>query len=186
METHNMESTLARRMGKTVHVSPLRFRLLRLFRSHPAEGATCLEDWLVDLANARGARIVERPRSRGFPAGPPGRDAVSDEELVVALCQLQCLDRPQILRLPAQMISRGRLDMKSLVRTALRERAGFVLAELARLALKVDPAHPGWGQIVVAFANEPKPPEPMLHWSRLARAKPVNGRYNVESWSLVA
>lgn len=180
------ERLLAVRMGKTVHVSPLRFRLQRLSLRYPADQAACLEDWLVDLANARGARVVVRPESCGFVAGIPDGALVSDEELVVALCQLQSFDRPQMLRLAAQLVSRGRLDVRNLIRAAERERAGFVLAELARLALRIEPQHEVWKQVLSAFRSQPVPVEPLLHWTRLARAKPVNGRYNAESWSLVA
>jgi hypothetical protein len=155
-------------------------------REFPAPGALCIEDWMAELANARGLRVVVRPGSQGFAGPVPGRDVVADEELVVALCQLQGLDRPQLLRLAAQCVSAGRVDVAGLIRLAVRERAELVLAELARQALKVDPAHPVWSRLLESFRDEPPPREPLLHWTRLARARPVAGRYNAESWELVA
>jgi len=52
------ETMLAVRPGKTVHVSPLQFQLEVLSKQFPCEGAACLEDWLVAVANARGAWAV--------------------------------------------------------------------------------------------------------------------------------
>ncbi len=67
-----------------------------------------------------------------------------DEELVVALCQLNCADRPQILRLASQFISRNQLNLNRLLQIATMERARCVIEELAVQALKVDPQHPAW------------------------------------------
>lgn len=177
---------LAHRLGKTVPVSALRMRLQRLSRQYPADRAETLEDWLVDLANTRQARIVFRPDTRGITGAVPDRNSVTDEELVVALCQLQCIDHPQILRLASQLVSRGALDPRRLIQTAVRERAQCVLAELARQALRVEPSHALWLAIQQAFPSEPPPREPLLHWTRLARAEPVDGKYNVKRWTLVA
>ena len=83
---------LARRLGKTVHVSPLRFKLQRLAVQFPAEQAEYLEDWLIDLANARGARIVRRSIDRKNEYIAPAEQLVSNEELVVPVhnCVLVC------------------------------------------------------------------------------------------------
>ncbi len=179
------EQRLADRLGTTVHVSPLRFKLERLRRDWPSDSANCLEDWLVDVANARGVRVVERPDA---PAGfqPPPREAMSNEELVVGLCQLQCLDRPQMLRLAAQLISRGDLDWAGIIRLARRERVTRVLGELSRLALRIDPQHAGWRRLQVEFGGEPSFRDVLLHWTRLAEPIMQPGRPNAAGWKLVA
>ena len=78
---------------------------------------------------------------------PPER-LLSNEDIVVAICQPQELDRPQMLRLAAQFISRKAVKVLDLIRLARRERADRVLAELARQALKVDPQHEIWREIM--------------------------------------
>ena len=184
--TTNERARLADRLGQTVHVSPLRFKLERLRCAYPSDGAKELEDWLVDVANARGARIVERnpPVSPGFT--PPGTETLSHEELVAAICQTQCLDRPQMLRLAAQLISRGAADVSALRLVAERERVGRILGELARQALKVDREHGAWRAVLEAFGSEPPLREPILHWTRLAEPVMKDGRCNAAAWRLVA
>ncbi len=94
-------ATLAQRLGKTAHVSPLRLKLQQLSQRFPVEDGTCLEDWLIELANTRGARRVIRNSDRKIHCVFPDKELLSDEELVTGICQLQCLDRPQMLRLAA-------------------------------------------------------------------------------------
>jgi hypothetical protein len=177
---------LARRLGTTVHESVLRRKLLRLSRAFPSPDAGCLEDWLVDVANARGARVVVRtsPPSPAFVAPPAS--TLANEDLVVGICHLQGLDRPQMLRLAAQLISRGAVDVRRLQLAARRERVGRVLAELARQALRVDPAHIVWRSLFEAFGELPRLREPLLHWSRLAEPVMRDGRINAACWRLVA
>jgi len=177
---------LARRLGKTVHVSPLRFKLQRLAVQFPAEQAEYLEDWLIDLANARGARIVRRSIDRKNEYIAPAEQFVSNEELVVGICQLQCLDRPQMLRLAAQLISRNAVQLSRLKLLAEQERIGPILAELAKQALRVEPTHPLWRKIQETFHDEQPLKEPLLHWTRLAEPVMEHGRCNAERWRLVA
>ena len=176
---------LAQRLGKTVHVSPLRFKLERLRREFPCAPCMCVEDWLVVIANRRDAFVVSPPFDidAGFEA--PSRESLSDEELIVGICYLGCLDRPQILRLAAQLISRAAIDVEQLCLIARRERVDPILAELSRQALKVAPEHAAWLDIQRAFDKEPPPREPVLHWSRLAQPIMNDGRYNARTWKLV-
>jgi hypothetical protein len=179
-------STLAERLGVTVHVSPLRFRLAELMRKFPSVGALRLEDWLLDVANARGARFVTRwpPASPDFTPPPPA--ILPNEELVVAICQLQNLDRPQMLRAAAQLISMQAVDPDRLLLAAQRERAALVLAELARLARQINPEHAGWNKIHQALAALPRPASPLLHWTRLATPIPDERGCNAKAWKLVS
>jgi hypothetical protein len=177
---------LAQRLGKTVHISALRIKLQRLAAQFPAEGAECLEDWLIDLANARGARIVVRNTEAKSTFIAPDENLVTNAELVTGICQLQCLDRPQMLRLAAQFISRGAVNIKHLKRLAEQERIGPILAELSKQALKVDPEHHVWRMLHDAFQKERPLKGPLLHWTRLAEPVMQNGRCNAERWELVA
>ena len=180
------EMPLARRLGTTTHISPLRMKLERLSRRFPSAGAVCTEDWLVDVANDRGARIVFREDRPANTTSGTSESDLSTEELVVGICQLQCLDRPQMLRLAAQLISRDSLNLKRLCLIAERERAGIILAELARQALHVTPHHKAWRTIKDRFSSARPPRDSILHWTRLAEPVMKNGRCNAQSWSLVA
>ena len=55
----------------------------------PMAAAVNLEDWLLDIANARGARVVMRDPMNpvAVESGAPPTDILSNEELVVAICQ---------------------------------------------------------------------------------------------------
>jgi hypothetical protein len=178
--------TLARRLGKTVHVSPLRMRLARLQEQFPCKGCATIEDWFVRVANARGARVVVPPSDDASSFVAPPECVFSNEELVVAICQANCLDRPQMLRLAAQLVSRGAVDTDRLRLVADRERAQPVLAELAKLALRIDPGHAVWQRIRALYVNIPPLHEPLLHWTRLAEPVMGRGRCNAEGWRLVA
>lgn len=175
--------TLAQRLGRTAHVSLLRMKLRKLWRASP--GSTeFLEAWLVEVANARGARIVVREEpSANF--GSPRFDELTNEELVIGLLLLQNIDSPQIVRLAAQLISRGNLNLKELVRLAVHERVEFLLADLAREALKADANHVLWKSIRNSFQRERALDFPILHYTRLGQPIMQRGRYNAEKWLLV-
>ncbi len=180
----NAPPTLARRLGKTVHESVLRHKLRRLAAAYPSDTADCLEQWLLDVAYARGARIVVRPRPP-TRFRPPDRKTLSNAELITGLCQLQCLDQPQILRPAAQLVSRGDVDLGELKRLTEMERTEPVLHALARLALRIAPGHPVWSQVADMTPQTRPLREPLLHWTRLAQPVMKDGRYNAESWVLV-
>ncbi len=176
---------LADRLGFTVHQSVLERRLRRLMRAYPSRQSQSPENWLMDVAHARGARVVCRMEgaSEGFSAPPP--DVFANEDLVVAICELQRVDQPQLLRLAAQLVSRGAVNVKRLLLVARRERADVVLGELAREALKVEPGHAVWRRIAAAFCARRPLRSPVVHWQRLAW--PVMGRHrvNAQRWELV-
>jgi hypothetical protein len=179
-----METTLAMRFGRTCHVSPLRMKLCRLWK-RTSGSVKVLEDWLVDLANMRGARIVTREDTNALPDGVDF-DELTNEELVVGLLLPQNRDRPQILRLAAQLISRKAVDFRQLARLAIQERVEFILAELARQACKVEPRHSLWRQIRQEFEAEKMPASPLVHYTRLAQPVMKNRRANAEKWVLVS
>jgi hypothetical protein len=155
------EQTLGQRLGLTCHVSPLRMRLMRLWQRSSTDAET-LEDWLVDCANARGARVVVR-KTATLRVDTAAFANVSNEELAIGLLLLQNRDRPQILRLGAQLISRGAVDFEELRRMTVRERVQVVLAELARQAIKIDAEHSVWTRIRDAFEGAKPPASALLH-----------------------
>ncbi len=176
---------LAHRLGVTTHCSPLEFKLKRLADQY-AVPRDQLEEWLVDLANHRGACVVERQIGQDPEWPDVSPTDLSDEELAVLICQPQRLDHPQILRLAAQLVSRGHLDLDQLILIARRERADRILGELARQALRVDASHSAWKRIARAFSRCPRPRDALLHWSRLAEPVPHQGVCDGRSWRLVA
>lgn len=188
----SLESTLAHRLGVSVHVSPLRYRVEALQQRYPAPHAGCLEDWLLAVANARGVRIVvsayrdRDPSVTGNDFRPPSEKELSNAALVVAICQLRNRDRPQLLRLAAQMISRQALDLRELLRVGEQERAERILAELARQALRVDSRHGAWLAIRRRFGARPGFRSPILHWTRLADPMFQMGRGRPTGWRLVS
>jgi len=177
-------NSLAQRLGITANESPLRWKLVRLKQRFPSPGAGSVEAWLVDVANSRSARVVCRQELPGDFTVPESE--LSNEELAVGLL-LPCLaDEPPMLRLAAQIISRGLVDATQLLLVARREGASRVLANLAAQALRVAPNHPLWRRIAEATAQERSLPENVIHWTRLAEpVMPARGVHDGK-WRLVA
>lgn len=177
--------TLGKRLGLTTHISILDHKVHALFISHPSNTAVEVEDWLLDVANYRGARIVQRdaPPDKSFI--PPSVEEFSNEELVTAICMLQRQDRPQLLRLAAQFITRGDINIQRLIRLAKMERIEIVLGEMAKQALKVDPLHPLWSRLFELFTPQKMLRSPVIHWQRLAWPIMTSKGYNAEKWVLV-
>lgn len=65
----------------------------------------------MDVAHARGARVVCRLNEDAANFIAPSPDVFPNEELVVAICGLGREDQPQRLRLAAQLVSRGVLSI---------------------------------------------------------------------------
>jgi hypothetical protein len=178
--------TLSQRLGVTCHESPLRRKLERLQCEFSSSTANCLEDWLMDVANARGAQVVVRPTAptTGFIA--PSLTRLSNEELVAGICQFQCLDRPQMLRLAAQLVSQRAVEPARLCLIAKRERVERVLAALAREALRVEAHHAVWTALWQEFHNVPPVRDVLLHWTRLAEPVMNRNAPNAAAWKLAA
>ena len=181
-----VQRTLAERLGISRAVSPLRFRLRDLMRRFPSPGAAVLEDWLLDVANVRGADFVLRspPRDPAFQA--PDENELPSEDLVAAICHVQNEDRPQMLRAAAQLISRRAVDVERLYLAARRERVEPILAEIARQALRVDPEHPVWKALQERLPRRPPLREPILHWTRLAVPVPDARGCNARTWRMIS
>ncbi len=177
---------LAVRLGLTVHQSLLERRIGKLMIAYPSSQSASPEDWLMDVAHARGARVVRRLDAGNADFAAPDPDVFPNEELVVAICLLQREDQPQRLRLAAQLVSRGAVKVERLLLLAHRERADVVLGELARQALKVEPGHGVWQRIADAFPPRRALRSPIVHWQRLAWPVMTEGRrVNAQRWELV-
>jgi hypothetical protein len=176
-------SSLAQRLGCAVHVSILRRKLIRCWRKSPGN-AESVEEWLVDLANARCATVIRRSTA-GANDSFPSPQELSNEELVIGILLPQNLDHRQILRLAAQLISRESVEFAELRRLGKQERVKRILAALAKQALKIAPAHLLWQQIAEAFGNTTPLRSPLLQYTRMAEPVPENGRVCRGRWSLV-
>lgn len=177
------EATLAQRLGFPVHVSVLRRKLLRYWHKSPGNSGS-LEAWLIDLANVRGATVISRPAAEPHALLPTLQE-VSNEELTIGILLPQNCDRPQILRLAAQLISRESVDFPTLRSLARQERVERILAALAVQALRVAPSHSLWRKIADAFRDAKPLRSPLLHYTRLAEPVPENGRVCRGRWALV-
>jgi len=166
------ERTLAHRLGQGVHVSILRRKLARLMEQHPTPNSASIEDWLLDVANLRGVKSVSRTAEHlRATSGGPDLSALSNAELVVAICQPHNRDRPQWLRAAAEVISRGDLELEELLHKAKMERADRILAELSRQALIAEPEHKLWNQIHDALIKAKPLSDSLIHWTRLTTKK---------------
>lgn len=150
---------LAKRLGDTVHVSPL----LRKLCSISGCDEELVGDWLLKCAILRGASHYDRE----FLAGvPPDSEIVSDEEIAVGLCLGQHAYNPAYLRAAAQLLSSSGVDEGRLSRLAVMERVEPVLLYIASIAER--------------FAPEAKP------WSFLRRQLPCRRKFSREAlphWS---
>lgn len=70
--------------------------LLHPHREIQSPSAVTIEAWLLDLANTRGACIVQRDRAPGQVFAAPPREVLRDEDLVTAICMLQRRDHPPL------------------------------------------------------------------------------------------
>lgn len=150
-------------------------------------GAVLLEDWLLDVANQRGARVVMRDPTQ--PASAETEDppitALSNAELVVAICQPHNRDRPQWLRVAAQLITQGVVDIEELILLSQRERVRRILAEIAKQALRANPKHPTWLRLSVLDDGQPPLQDSLVHWTRLAEPVMKRGEAGASAWRLV-
>lgn len=160
-------ATRAAALGITAPVSPLLIETWRLKREQPGWASRLVSNWLLALANARGFHAAV-PSAALPDVRDPGVGQISNEALAMSLMHPSAEDRPRLLRLATQVISRGTLREAVLLRVARMERAGRILAELARLALKVDPDHRVWQRIAAELKSERPFCTPLIDWTRLA------------------
>lgn len=162
METIEQLSSppLARRLGDTVHVSPLLHKVCQI--------SGCPEDrvgeWLLKCAVRRGASHYERD----FPGDlPPDNLDLSHEELAVALCLGQLPYNSVFLRAAAQLLSSTHSDAPRLARLAVMERVEPVLLHIATIAARFAPEAQPWAYLLRHLPRRRTcSPEVLPHWSR--------------------
>lgn len=153
-------STLARRLGEVPHVSGLAIRLARLSGADDR-----LPEWLMRVAVQRGAKHYARHFD---PALPPDDEAVTDEEVGVALCLEQHPYNLDQLRVAAQLLSSPRVDAARLCRLAVQERCEPVLLYIAGMAEHYAPEQEPWRTLRKTLQPRPVPRKDALpHWTRM-------------------
>jgi hypothetical protein len=158
---HSPLTTLARKLGDTVHVSGLAIRLSRW-----SGGADRLPEWLMKAALGRGARHYQREFD---PSLPPDNPAVSDEEIGVALCLGQMPAEPWLLRVAGQLLSSPRVDPQRLARLAEMERVEPVLLHIATACARVDKALEPWATLRCRLRpRRAVRTDALPHWTRFA------------------
>lgn len=151
---------LARRLGDTVHVSPLLHKL-SLMSGCPEDR---IGEWLLKCAVNRGASHYERVFSPDLPPEPP---ELGDEELGVALCLGQHPYDSTLIRAAAQLLSSPTTDPVRLARLAVMERVEPVLLYIASVAARFAPEAPPWAYLLRHLPQRlPCPPDSLPHWSR--------------------
>lgn len=147
-----------------------------------------MEDWLLAVANARGARVVVRAVAQDAEVAfeAPPREVFSDEELVTGILLLCRRDVPQLLRPAAQLVSRGHLDIPRLLHQGRKERTCRSLKMLALQALHVDPDHAAWREVLEGVQEWPEYSQPLIHWTRLAEPRMRRNAPGAEAWVLVS
>ena len=175
-------TTLAQRLGITAPTSPLLMKVRRMAR---AEGMTQPQDWLRGVANRRGYRVIVPARPEAALLTDVPLEQLSNEELAVAILHPAGKDRPQLLRLAAQIISRGHMDIPRLLHLSRMECAARILRELSHQALKVEASHPVWSEIDWQLQGEQPLRDALIHWTRLAEPVPSK-KFIACGWRLVA
>lgn len=151
---------LARRLGDTVHVSPLLRRVCHL-SGCPEER---VGEWLLKCAVCRGARHYERDFPGDLPSDHPD---LSNEELAVALCLGQHPYDSAFIRAAAQLLSSPRTDAPRLARLAVMERVEPVLRHIGNMAERFAPEAEPWAFLRRHLPQRLScPPDALPHWSR--------------------
>jgi hypothetical protein len=151
---------LARRLGDTVHVSPLLRKVCQM--------SGCTEDrageWLLKCAVRRGASHYERDFPSDLPLDNPD---LSHEELAVALCLGQHPYHSVFIRAAAQLLSSTHSNGRRLARLAVMERVEPVLLHIAAIAARFAPGAQPWSYLLRHLPPRlPCPPDALPHWSR--------------------
>jgi hypothetical protein len=151
---------LARRLGDTVHVSPL----LRMVRQISGCPEARVGEWLLKCAVRRGASHYQRDFASDLP---PDHPDLSNEELGVALCLGQHSYNSTFIRAAAQLLSSPRTDAPRLARLAVMERVEPVLFHIASLAARFAPEAQPWSYLLRHLPRRLTcPPDALPHWSR--------------------
>jgi hypothetical protein len=160
MSEQTTNPPLARRLGDTVHVSPLLHKVAQISGCSD----NCVGEWLLKCAIDRGASHYERD----FPTDlPSDHHELSDEELGVALCLGQHPYNSIYIRAAAQLLSSPTIDSPRLARLAVMERVEPVLHYIATIAARFAPEAQLWAHLLQHLPQRLAcPPDALPHWSR--------------------
>lgn len=157
---HNMNRSLAEHLGGTPHLSPLLRKARRLGLSMPGH--------LLDLAVIRGCSHYSAMRDNVQPVTDPGRAALSDAELAVALCSGAQAYDPVLVRCAAQLLGAPDIRPEEVVRLAQMERCECVMRHIALAAVEADTDREDfWRTLLEQLPVRPAPrPGVLPHRSR--------------------
>lgn len=130
--------TLAKRLGTSVHLSPLLRKARRL-------GLACPED-LWALAVQRGCRHYWQGSESAIERVSPS--SFSNEELSIALLNPAAPYNPHSIRCGAAMLGATGNDPELVARLAIRERCQVVVRFVAECGQKFEPKNEYWRQLL--------------------------------------
>lgn len=181
-----MESvTLAGRLGTTAHVSPLLMKARRLGLGAPGD--------LERLAVRRGLRYYDShgDSQQDSAATSEGAvcatgDAMTNEELAIALLSPAASYSQQRLRMGAAMLAAEGNRPESLAGLALRERCGMVVRHIAACGHDVEPENPFWSRLLEQLPADATAPraDVLPHPTRFVAMTGLtrNGAGNLKQW----
>jgi len=148
---------LARRLGNTVHVTPLLRKIVQM-SGCPNDRAG---EWLLKCAIGRGASHYERD----FPLDLlPDHPELGNEEIAVALCLGQHAYNSTFIRAAAQLLSSPTTDPVRLTRLAVMERVEPIVSYIANVAARFAPGAQQWAYLLRHLPQRlPCPPEAFPH-----------------------
>jgi hypothetical protein len=164
LKDHPMEKhlpTLARKLGKSAHVSPLLKKLVRAGIANTKEMAA--------TAIARGCHHYEGCLPT-LPIPASTFETISDEELAIALlCPSNPYD-PMLVRIGSQLLSKQSCNPKKLIALAKRERCEAILKYIAQAGKETEPDSSTWEYLIAQLLKFGEPKKGILpHKSRFRR-----------------
>jgi hypothetical protein len=161
LKEHAPQTTLARQLGDTTHVSGLALKL-----AQTSGAGDRLPEWLLKVAVQRGARHYLRDFD---PSLPPDNPAIPDEEVGVALCLGQMPYEPWFIRAAAQLLSSPEVDPRRLVQLAKMERVEPVLLHIAGACERAGEMSEPWATLKKQLhPRRMVRADALPHWTRFA------------------
>lgn len=146
-----MNRTLAEHLGRTPHLSPLLRKTRRLGLTTPRQ--------LLDLAAGRGCFHYAISPGDLAPTLDPGRDVLSDVELVIALCSAAQTYDPMLVRCGAQLLGAPGIAPVEVARLARMEHCAVVIRHIATAAMEADDGHEDfWRALLGLLPDRDAPP----------------------------
>ena len=153
--------TLASKLGKPRHVSPLLQKLAR--------GGIGSTTEMAATAVERGCLHYAGSLPTGSAAAKDSR-SISDEELAIALlCPSNPYD-PMLVRIGSQLLSKQSCKPEKLIALAKRERCEAILKYIAQAGRETEPESSVWDYLLTHLPQSEEPKKGVLpHKSRLRR-----------------